>query len=95
VACFVVIVLGATATVVVPSYRRAQWHGDLLGTNGPIAIITFVGLVVGGTLALAFGLQAARVGHPATIACVAGAAAVIAGGPLLMRRLRTIMLTRS
>jgi hypothetical protein len=92
---FVLVVLAATAAVVIPSYRRAQWHRELLGTQGPVAIIVFVGTVVGGTLALAFGLQALEVAHPATIACIVGGAAVIVGGPLLMRRLRRIMLEGS
>lgn len=92
---FVVVVLAATAAVVVPRYRRAQWHPELLGTRGPLAIVAFVGVVVIGTLALAFSLQAAGVPHPATIACVFGGAGVVLGGPILTRRLRSIMLQRS
>lgn len=95
VTAFVIVVLTATAAVMVPSYRRAQWHRELLGTRGPISIIAFVGVAVGATLGLAFGLQAAGVTHPATIACLIGAAGVIFGGPILMRRLRSIMLERS
>jgi amino acid transporter len=94
VVAFVIVVLAATAAVVVPRYRRAQWHPELLGTHGPISIVAFVGVVVIGTLALAFSLQSAGVPHPATIACVFGAAAVVLGGPILMRRLRSIMLQR-
>src|SRR6266704_1664777 len=51
-----------------------------------------VALIAGGTIGLAFGLRAAGAGHPATLACAAGGLVLGAGGPVLMRRLRAIML---
>jgi hypothetical protein len=48
--------------------------------------------MAGGTIGLAFGLRAAGVGHPATLACAAGGLVLGAGGPVLVRRLRVIML---
>lgn len=94
-ACFVVVVLADSATVVIPRYHRAQWSQELLGARGAIAIVAFVWVVVGGTLALAFTLQATRVSHPATIGCAIGAVAIIVGGPMLMRRIRSIMLAKA
>ena len=44
------------------------------------------------TLALAFALRAAHVRYPATWACLAGGIPMGLGGPVLMRRLRRIML---
>lgn len=94
VACFVLAVLADTAVVVIPRYRRAQWNQELLGARGAFAIVVFVWVVVGGSLALAFALQATGVSHPATIGCAVGAVGVILVGPILMRRLRTIMLAK-
>jgi hypothetical protein len=91
-ACFVLVVLADTASVVVPRYRRAQWNQELLGARGALAVVAFVWVVVGGSLALAFATKAIGVSHPATIGCGVGAVAVIVGGPMLMRRLRKIML---
>ena len=54
-----------------------------------------VWVVVGVSLALAFALQATGVSHPATIGCAVGALVVIIGGPILMRRLRSIMLAKA
>lgn len=92
--CFVLAVLADTGFVVVPRYRRAQWNQELLGARGAFAIVAFVWVVVGGSLALAFVLQATGVSHPATIGCAVGAVGVIVGGPILMRRLRNIMLAK-
>ena len=52
-------------------------------------------LMVGLSLAVAFSLRAAGVGHPATLADLVGAAALIVGGPVLTRRLRRIMLANT
>ena len=94
-ACFVLAVLVGTASVVVPRYRRAQWNQELLGARGALAIVAFVWVVVGGSLALAFALQATGVSHPATVGCAVGAVGVIVGGPILMRRLRSIMIAKA
>jgi hypothetical protein len=93
--CFVLVVLADTALVVVPRYRRAQWNQELLGAPGALAIVAFVWVVVGGSLALAFALRATGVSHPATIGCAVGAVGVIVGGPILMRQLRNIMLAKA
>ena len=55
-------------------------------------ILGFVALVLGITLAVAFSLEAAGVSHPATLANLLGAVLLIAGGPMLTRALRRIML---
>jgi hypothetical protein len=95
IAAFVLVVLAATALVVVPRYRRAQWRSDLLGGRGAIAIVACVWVLGGGTLGVGFGLRAAQVGHPATIACALGGVAMVIGGPMLMRLLHGIMGSRA
>ena len=50
-------------------------------------------MVAGLTLGIGFGLRAAGAPVPATIATVIGGAALAVGGPALMGRLRTIMLS--
>jgi hypothetical protein len=71
---------------------RAQPRNELLGARGVTMILGFVALVVGITLAVAFGLEAAGASHPATLANLLGAVLLIVGGPVLTRALRRIML---
>jgi hypothetical protein len=85
-------VTGATLYVTLRPWRRAQWHDQLLGARGAIAIVGFVGLVVGLTVGVAFSLEAAGVGRPATLGSLVGAVVVASGGPVLTRVLRRIML---
>jgi hypothetical protein len=89
---FVFVVAGASAWLVFGAYQGVRVHRDLLGSAGAASIVAFVWLLVGGTLALAFGLRTAHVTHPATIASGCAAIAVLAGGPALNRRLRRTML---
>ncbi|MBA3907423.1 MAG: hypothetical protein H0X35_12175 [Pseudonocardiales bacterium] len=91
VGAFVVAVLGVSGGVVIGARRRAAWRDDLLGERGPAAIVAFVGLTVGGDLAIAFALDAAGVGHAATWAGLVGAVIMVAGGAVLTRLLRRIM----
>jgi hypothetical protein len=63
----------------------------VLGARGGGLIVGFVWLVVLGTLALAFALQAANVQPAATLGTLACAVALVIGGPAVMRRLRGIM----
>jgi hypothetical protein len=89
----VLVIAGLTAAMIFGTYRRARVRDrELLGNRGALAIVGFTWLIVGLTLGLAFGLRAAGTHWPATIATVAGGAALVAGGPLLMRALRRIML---
>lgn len=88
---FVLGVLAATGWVV----RRAQHvqpRNDLLGWRGVTVIVGFVALVVGASFAVALGLTAAGVAHPATLSNLLTAVMLIVGGPTLMRTLRRIML---
>jgi len=89
---FVVGLLAATAVVVQGQFRRARLRQSLLDGRAVLAILGFVAVVVGGTIGLAFLLRASGVSHPATLACVAGGVVLGAGGPILMRALRRIML---
>jgi hypothetical protein len=90
---FVIGMLAATGWVVGRAFRHAQIRNGLMDGHAVAAILGFDFLIVGGTIALAFGLRAAGVGHPATLACVAGGLVMGLGGPVLMRRLRAIMLS--
>ena len=89
----VIIIAALTLGMIFGTYRRAQVRSaELLGNRGALLIVGFVWLVVGLTLGIGFGLRAAGAPAPATIATAIGGAALAAGGPALMRRLRTIML---
>jgi hypothetical protein len=89
---FVLGILAATGWVAGRAFRHAQLRNGLLDGRAVAAILGFVALIVGGTIGLAFALRAAGTGHPATLACAAGALVLGLGGPVLMRRLRAIML---
>jgi hypothetical protein len=92
-AVFVLGVVAATGFVI----RRAlqvQVRNDLLGLRGAGLIVGFVLATVAISLAVAFSLQAAGVGHPATIGNAVTATILIVGGPWLSRALRRIMLSR-
>jgi hypothetical protein len=92
VSVFVLGILAATGWVVGRAFRHAQLRNGLLDGRGVLAILGFVALIVGATLAIAFALRAAGVSHPATLACLAGGFAMGLGGPVLMRILRRVML---
>jgi hypothetical protein len=89
---FVVGLLVATGAAIRSQFRDARLHNRLLDGQGPIAIVVFVWLIVGGTIGIAFALRAAGVPYPATIACAVGGLAMGLGGPPLSRMLRRIML---
>jgi hypothetical protein len=89
----VVIIAGLTAAMIFGAWRHAQVRSsELLGNRGALAICGFVWLVVGLTLGIGFGLRAAGARLPATTATAVGGAALVIGGPWLMRWLRRIML---
>jgi hypothetical protein len=92
VAVFVLGVLAATGWALAGTLRHAQLRDGLVDRRGVAAILGFVGLTVGITLGLAFTLQATGVSYPATLAAVVGGLGMGIGGPILMRRLRRIML---
>jgi hypothetical protein len=89
---FVLGILAATGWVAGRAFRHAQLRNGLLDERAVLVILGFVGLIAGGTIGLAFGLRAAGVGYPATLACLAGGVVLGFGGPVLMRWLRTVML---
>lgn len=91
IAGFVLGIIGSTGWAIRRA-RHVQPRNNLLGGRGIAMILGFVALVVGVSLALALSLSAAGVSHPATLANVLGAVLLIAGGPLLTRALRRIML---
>lgn len=90
-AVFVLAILGGTAFVV----RRAlhvKPRTDLLGPRGVLLILAFVAMIVGLSLGLAFTLRARDVAFPATWGMVVAGVMLVAGMPILTRRLRRIML---
>jgi FtsH-binding integral membrane protein len=88
-----VLIAALTAVMIFGAYRHAQVRSrELLGDRGALAIVGFVWLVAGLTLGAAFGLRAAGTDLPGTIAAAVGAAVLVACGPLLMRKLRKVML---
>lgn len=92
VSAFVIGLLSATGVAVAGQFRHAQLRKGLLDGSGVVAILGFVALIIGITLGTAFGLRAAGVSYPATLACLAGGLGMGLGGPVLMRALRQIML---
>jgi hypothetical protein len=89
---FALAIAGLTVRVVLGAWQRAQWRNQLLGSRGVLLILGFVWLVVGTTLGIAFALEAVGVRQSATLASLVGAAVMIAGGPVLTRVLRRLML---
>ena len=91
-AVFVAGVLTTTGRVVFRAVRRAQPRNDLLGPGGVVAILGFVAVTVGVSLAVAFTLKASGVSYAATIGVSVAAVMLVVGGPMLMRHLQGLML---
>ncbi|MEP6753482.1 MAG: hypothetical protein ABI959_12110 [Candidatus Dormiibacterota bacterium] len=89
------VIAGLSVWMVSGSYPGARIQPATLGSAGALYIVGFVWLVVGVSLVVAFGLQAAGVAYPATIGTVLAAVMLIVGGPMLMTRLRRTMVARS
>jgi len=89
---FVVGLLAATGVAVRGQLLDARLREGLLDGRGVVAILAFVALIVGISLAIAFGLRAAGVSYPATIGCGVGGLTMGLFGPVLNRLLRRIML---
>jgi hypothetical protein len=92
VAVFVAGVLTATGRVVFRAVGSAQPRNDLLGPGGVVAILGFVAVIVGVSLAVGFILKASGVAYPATIAVSITAVMLVFGGRMLMRYLQDLML---
>jgi hypothetical protein len=91
-AVFVAGVLTTTGWVVFRAVRSAQPRNDLLGPGGVVAILGFVAVTVGVSLAVAFILKASGVSYAATIGVSVTAVMLVVGGPMLMRHLQGRML---
>jgi hydrogenase-4 membrane subunit HyfE len=89
---YVIGLLAVILTVVLRS--RAQIRPRYLGRAGAATIAGFVVAVLAVALAVGFGLAATGFRWPATAGVTVAAVCVAAGGPLLMRRLRTVMTRR-
>ncbi len=93
-AVFVAGVLITTGRIVLRAVRSAQPRNDLLAPGGVVAILGFVAVTVGVSLAVGFTLKAAGVSYPATISVSVAAVMLIVGGPMLMRYLQGLMLAK-
>jgi hypothetical protein len=91
-AVFVAGVLATTGWAVSRAVRSAQPRNDLLGLSGVVAILGFVAVTVGVSLAIAFILKASGVSYAATIGVSVPAVMLVVGGPMLMRYLQGLML---
>lgn len=85
-------IAGTTGYVVLGNWRRAQVRNNLLGPAGVLAIVGFVAMAVGVSLAVAFGSRAAGFDYPGTLGSTVGAVLMVIGGPLLTRHLHSVML---
>jgi hypothetical protein len=91
-AVFVAGVLTTTGWVVLRAVGSAQPRNDLLGPGGVVAILGFVAVTIGVSLAVAFTLKAPGVSYAATIGVSVTAVMLVVGGPMLMRHLQGRML---
>lgn len=89
------VIAGISVWMISGAYPGARVHPATLGGAGALYIVGFIWVVVGASLVVAFGLQAAGVAYPATIGTALAALMLIGGGPVLMSRLRRSMVARS
>lgn len=73
---------------------RVQVRLELIGAGGILLILGFAAFLVAVGVGLGFVLEAAEVAFPATLAMVPVALGMAVGGPVLMSRLRRMMLSR-
>jgi predicted branched-subunit amino acid permease len=91
-----VLVMAVLTGVMIPEVRRrVQVHTPETDGRTAAAIFAMIVLVDAVIIGLAIGLAAARVPHPVTIACAAGAAVLVITGPLVNRYVRGLMLRRA
>ena len=91
-AVFVAGVLTTTGWAVFRAVHIAQPRNDMLGLGGVVAILGFVAVTIGVSLAIGFILKASAVSYAATIAVSVPAVMLVVGGPMLMRYLQGLML---
>jgi hypothetical protein len=91
-----VLVMVVLIVATTPTWRRRVKVNDATQPDGraAAAITGMIVLVDGVTIGLAISLAAARVPHPVTIGCAAGAAVLVIAGPLVNRYLRGLMLSQ-
>jgi hypothetical protein len=83
-----------TAWTILGGVRRVKVRDAMLGPDGAGRIVAFVGILVAGTIGLAFALEALGIAQAGTLATLACGAGLVVGGPILMRRLRDVMSRR-
>ena len=85
--------LGALLAVII-GRARLQVRNHLIGLRGGLAIAGFTIMLVAIGVGLGLLLEAQGLRWPATIACAPVALGLAFGGPVLMRYLRRMMLSR-
>ena len=91
-----VLVMAVLTGVMIPQVRRrVQVHTPQTDGRAAAAIFAMIVLVDGVIISLAISLAAARVPHPVTIACAAGAAVLVITGPLVNGYVRKLMLRQA
>jgi hypothetical protein len=94
--CASVFVLGLNAVIwAVVARNRAGIRNRYLGRPGFGLILGFAAALVAFGLAVGLGLAALGFGWPATAADAVVAVLLAIGGPVLMRRLRRVMVSRA
>jgi hypothetical protein len=92
-AVFVMVVL--TGAMIPEVRRRVQVHSTQTRPRAAAAILGMIVLVDGVLLGTVASLAGARVPHPATIGCAAGAAVLVIAGPLVNRYVRRLILSQA
>jgi quinol-cytochrome oxidoreductase complex cytochrome b subunit len=91
-----VLVMAVLTGAMIPEVRRrVQVHSPQTRARTAAAIIGMIVLVDGAIVGTAASLHAARVPHPGTIGCAAGAAVLVITGPLVNRYVRRLMLRQA
>jgi hypothetical protein len=92
-----VLVMAVLIGAAIPGLRRRVQVNSATqpGGRAALAIVGTIVLVAGVAVGIAASLAAARIPYPITIGCAAGAAVLVITGPLLIRYLRRLMLSRA
>ena len=85
-------VLAITGLVVFRAVRSAQLRNDLLGRGGAVAILGFVAVTVGVSLAIGFLLKRSGISYAATMSAFVTGVRLVIGGSRLMWYLQSLML---
>jgi len=92
---FAALVAGLSVWAIAGGMTGGRARSELLGPEGAIGILLLDLVVVGGSIGIALGTRGLGWPYPATVGTACGAVLLVAGGPLLMRRLERTMKDRA